>query len=81
MSRRQVVNFTRITVDPNQMGGTPCIRGLRVPVTTIVGMLADGMSRRDIVAAYPDLTIEDIDDSLRYAAQAVRERSLPLVEA
>jgi uncharacterized protein (DUF433 family) len=81
MSRRQVVNFTRITVDPNQMGGTPCIRGLRVPVTTIVGMVADGMSRRDIVAAYPDLTIEDIDDSLRYAAQAVRERSLPLVEA
>ncbi len=75
------MNFTRITVDPNQMGGTPCIRGLRVPVTTIVGMLADGMSRRDIVAAYPDLTIEDIDDSLRYAAQAVRERSLPLVEA
>ncbi len=75
------MNFTRITVDPNQMGGTPCIRGLRVPVTTIVGMVADGMSRRDIVAAYPDLTIEDIDDSLRYAAQAVRERSLPLVEA
>lgn len=75
------MNFTRITVDPNQMGGAPCIRGLRVPVTTIVGMVADGMSRRDIVAAYPDLTIEDIDDSLRYAAQAVRERSLPLVEA
>ena len=75
------MNFTRITVDPDQMGGAPCIRGLRVPVTTVVGMVADGMSRRDIVAAYPDLTIEDIDDSLRYAAQAVRERSLPIVEA
>ena len=75
------MNFTRITVDPNQMGGAPCIRGLRVPVTTIVGMVADSMSRRDIAAAYPDLTIEDIDESLRYAAQAVRERSLPLVEA
>ena len=55
------MNFTRITVHPNQMGGAPCIRGLRAPVTTIVGKLADGMSRREIVAAYPDLTIDDID--------------------
>ncbi len=75
------MNFTRITVDPNQMGGVPCIRGIRLPVTTIVGMVADGMSRRDIVAAYPDLAIEDIDDALHFAAEAVRERSLPLVEA
>jgi uncharacterized protein (DUF433 family) len=60
------------------MAGTPCIRGLRIPVATVVAMLADGMSPDEILAAYPDLEREDISESLRYAAEAVRERELPL---
>jgi uncharacterized protein (DUF433 family) len=70
--------FLRITVDPKQMGGVPCIRGLRIPVATVVGMLADGMAETEILAAYPDLDREDIHEALRYAAEAVRERELPL---
>ncbi len=72
------MKYTRITVDPNQMGGVPCIRGLRIPVATIVGMLADGMSEQEILEAYPDLEPEDIREALRYAAEAVQERELPL---
>ena len=72
--------FSRITVDPNQMNGLPCLRGLRIPVATVVGMLADGMSAADILAAYPDLEPEDIAEALRYAAEAVRERELPLIK-
>lgn len=60
------------------MGGVPCIRGLRIPVATIVGMLADGMSAEEILAAFPDLEAEDIREAMRYAAEAVRERELPL---
>jgi uncharacterized protein (DUF433 family) len=66
--------FQRITVNPKQMNGEPCIRGLRIPVATIVGMIADGMSVDDILAAYPDLVREDVAEALRFAAQAVRER-------
>jgi uncharacterized protein (DUF433 family) len=62
------------------MGGVPCIRGLRIPVAT-VGMIADGMDRKEILAAYPDLEAEDIDEALRYAAEALRERELPLAAA
>jgi len=72
------VTFTRITVNPNQMGGVPCIRGLRIPVATVVGMVADGMTETEILAAYPDLERDDIREALRYAAEAVRERELPL---
>ena len=72
------MRFPRITVDPRQMGGVPCIRGLRVPVATFVGMVADGMAETEILAAYPDLQREDIREALRYAADAVRERELPL---
>lgn len=60
------------------MGGVPCIRGLRIPVATIVGMVADGMSEQEILEAYPDLEPEDIREALRYAAEALRERELPL---
>ncbi len=60
------------------MGGVPSIRGLRIPVATVVGMLAEGMSDAEILAAYPDLEVEDIRESMRYAAEAVRERELPL---
>lgn len=73
------MKFTRITVDPRQMGGVPCLRGLRIPAATIVAMIADGMTEAEILAAYPDLQPEDIAESLRYAAEALRERELPLV--
>ena len=70
--------YDRITIDPKQMGGTPCIRGLRIPVATVVGLVADGRSVAQILADYPDLEAEDIAQSLRFAAEAVRERTLPL---
>ncbi len=70
--------YERISVDPRQMGGVPCIRRLRIPVATVVGMVADGMVPDEILAAYPDLEREDVAESLRYAAEAVRERELPL---
>ena len=73
------MKFTRITVNPHQMGGMPCIRGLRIPVSTVVGMVADSMTEEEILQAFPDLEHEDIRDALRYAAEAVRERELPLV--
>jgi len=60
------------------MGGVPCIRGLRIPVATVVSMIADGMTETEILGAYPDLEGDDIHEALRYAAEAVRERSLPL---
>jgi len=75
------MRFTRITINPQQMGGVPCIRGLRIPVATVVGMVADGMTQEEILAAYPDLQAEDIHEALVFAAEAVRERELPLVAA
>jgi len=75
------VTFERITVDPQQMGGVPCIRGLRIPVATVVGMLADGMSSDQILAAYPDLVADDVQEALRYASEAEREREIPLRRA
>jgi uncharacterized protein (DUF433 family) len=73
------MEFHRITVDPRQMGGVPCLRRLRIPVATVVGMVADGMSDEDILQAYPDLEREDIREALRYAAAALQERELPLL--
>lgn len=70
--------FERITVDAAQMGGVPCIRGMRIPVATVVGMVADGLTTAEILAAYPDLEPDDVADALRYAAEAVQERELPL---
>ncbi|MDP9131915.1 MAG: DUF433 domain-containing protein [Nitrospirota bacterium] len=72
------MTFTRITVNARQMEGVPCIRGLRIPVATVVGMVADGMATDEILRAYPDLRPEDIREALQYAAEAVRERELPL---
>jgi uncharacterized protein (DUF433 family) len=72
------MRFTRVTVNPAQMDGVPCIRGLRIPVATVVGMVADGMGEAEILKAYPDLTAADIQEALQYAAEAVRERELPL---
>jgi uncharacterized protein (DUF433 family) len=72
------VQFTRITINPKQMGGVPCIRNLRIPVATILDMVAEGMEAPEILKAYPDLETEDIREALRFAAEAVRERELPL---
>lgn len=73
------MKFQRITVNPKQMDGLPCVRGLRIPIATVVGMVADGMTEREILDAYPDLEPEDIREALHFAAEAVRERELPLV--
>ncbi len=70
--------FERITTDPDIMGGQPCIRGMRFPVATIIAMIADGMNTDEILTEHPDLESDDITESLRYAALAVRERELPL---
>lgn len=75
------MKFTRITIDPVQMGGVPCIRGLRIPIATIVGMVANGMTEKEILDAYPDLVHEDIREALLYAAEAVKERQIPVVTA
>ena len=75
------MEFTRITTKPDQMDGVPSVRGLRIPVATVVGMVADGMSEQETLAAYPDLEAEDIREALRYAAEAVREREPPLSAA
>jgi uncharacterized protein (DUF433 family) len=75
------MKFTRITVNSKQMDGIPCIRGLRIPVATVVGMVADGMNENEIISNFPDLVREDIREALKYAAEAVRERELPLVTA
>ncbi len=72
------VTFERITVDPEMMGGMPCIRGLRIPVATVVAMVADGLTVAEIDDELPDLTTEDVAEALRYAAEAMRERELPL---
>ena len=71
------MSFDRITVNPHQMGGVPCLRGLRIPVATIVSLIAEGQTERAILDAYPDLEAEDIHEALRFAAEAVRERVLP----
>lgn len=73
------MKYSRITADPKKMGGVPCIRDLRIPVATVVGMVAEGMTVADILKAYPDLEEEDIHQALLYAADAVDQRQLPLV--
>jgi len=71
----------RITFDPAMMGGRPCIRGLRVTVGTLVGLLASGHSREEILKLYPYLEPEDIDEALAYAAWRAQEAELPLESA
>jgi uncharacterized protein (DUF433 family) len=70
--------FDRITVEPGKMGGVPCIRGLRIPVSTVVGLVADGMVTSEIIEAYPDLEPEDIAQALRFAAHLTKQREIPL---
>ena len=76
--RQSMKSFPRITFDPAVMGGKACIRGLRVTVGTVVGLLAAGRSPEDIVKAYPYLDREDIEESLAYAAWRLEEREVPL---
>jgi uncharacterized protein (DUF433 family) len=73
--------LSRITFDPNVMGGKPCIRGMRVTVGTVVGLVASGYSFPDILRAYPYLEETDIREALQYAAWRVEEIELPLPAA
>jgi uncharacterized protein (DUF433 family) len=75
------MSFTRITFDPEVMGGKACIRGMRISVSAIVGLLAAGRERDEILKAYPDLEEEDIREALRYAAWRVEELEIPLAPA
>jgi uncharacterized protein (DUF433 family) len=68
----------RITINPKQMGGVPCIRGLRIPVATVVGMIANGMTPSEVVAELPPLDLADVSAALRFAADAVADREIPL---
>jgi uncharacterized protein (DUF433 family) len=70
--------FDRITIDHDKMGGLPCIRDLRIPVSTVLGQLAAGREAREILEDFPDLEPNDILAALEYAAAAVQERELPL---
>lgn len=71
------MTFHHITIDPTRMGGVPCIRDLRIPVATVVRMVAEGMTTDEILNEHPDLQKEDIQQALRYAAAALRESELP----
>jgi uncharacterized protein (DUF433 family) len=71
----------RITTDPDRMGGVPCIRNLRIPVSIVLGLLADGMNMDEILLAYPDLEKEDILDSLRFAVSLSKYRDIPIPAA
>ncbi|HWE92689.1 MAG TPA: DUF433 domain-containing protein [Tepidisphaeraceae bacterium] len=70
------MEFTRITINPRQLGGLPCIRGLRIPVATVVGMVAEEIPEAEILRLFPDLEHADIREALLFAAKAVRERQL-----
>lgn len=71
-------SLDRITIDPEVMGGKACVRGMRVSVGTVVGLLAAGRSHAEILEAYPYLEREDIDQSLAYAAWRLEEREVSL---
>lgn len=73
-----MTQFKRITIDPQVMGGKPCIRGLRVTVGTLVGLLAAGHTEGEVLQAYPYLEAEDLRDALAYAAWRVEETEVPL---
>lgn len=75
------ITDARISVDPDVMGGAPCVRGLRIPVATVVTMVADGMTTEQILDDLPALEAEDVAEALRFTAESVRERQLPLLSA
>ena len=73
--------LTRITFDPQVMGGKPCIRGMRVTVGMIVGMIASGQTKEDLLRLYPYLEAEDIDQALSYAAWRAEEIEVPVLSS
>ncbi|MHB1930705.1 MAG: DUF433 domain-containing protein [Acidimicrobiales bacterium] len=74
------MSFERITIEPGKMGGQPCIRGLRIPVATLVAMVADGMSTDEVAAALPEIETADVAEALHYAAAVLQERLVPLLD-
>ena len=74
-------NFERITVDPAQMGGVPCVRHIRIPVSTVLRLLAGGLAEQEVLSEYPDLELSDIRECLRYAAATTMERELLLPQS
>jgi uncharacterized protein (DUF433 family) len=72
------MEFKRITTNPRQLGGVPCLRGLRIPVATVVALVAESETTAGILTLYPDLESDDAREALLFAAEAVRERTLPL---
>ena len=72
------MKFTRITIDPNVCTGKPCIRGLRFPVSRLLGLLASGETKETILKAYPYIEPEDIDEALLYAAYLAEEETVEL---
>jgi uncharacterized protein (DUF433 family) len=74
-------NFERISVDPAEMGRVPCVRHLRIPVATVLRLLAGGMSEQQILAEYPDLELEDVRECLRFAAASAMEREMPMLHS
>ena len=73
------MKFERITIDPNQCTGKPCIRGLRFPVSRLLGLLASGETKQSILKAYPYLEAEDIDETLHYAAYLAEDETVEFV--
>ena len=71
----------RVTVNPAVMTGLPCIRGMRIPVTTVLGLLAAGVTEKEVLTDYPDLEAEDIKACMAYAAWLTREREIELQPA
>lgn len=72
------MKFEKITIDPNQMGGVPCIRHLRIPVATVIKLLADGMTYEEVLDLYPDLEHADLREALAFAAQSLEQREIAL---
>lgn len=72
--------FDRISINPNQMGGEPCVRNLRIPIATIVTMIAQGISIEKIIEYYPDIVKEDVAEALLFAAETVREKQIPVIK-
>ena len=72
--------FDRITINPKIMGGQPCIRGLRIPVSLIVKLIAGGKKVKEILRDYPELEEEDIKQALQFAAWMVSEKHLPMIK-
>jgi uncharacterized protein (DUF433 family) len=70
--------YKRIIIDPNKMGGVPCVRDLRMPVATIIEMLAEGYDPKLILEEHPELEMEDIQEALRFASEQLRYRDIPL---